>query len=543
MGACASMLAGLVLTTIAAAAQPPPEVPASPAEVAGPAAPVPASPTPDTPPADTPSASATAPDVDERVETRPSFRCDSRSHRPIFKLGQDLQVRAGDSVQDAVVVFGSIVVDGEVCGDLVAVFGNVDLGPDAYVRNALTVVGGRLTVADGADVDGDLVVVGGAMDAPSTFSPGRDQVLVGVPIIGEHLLGVVPWLTRGLLYGRLIVPDLAWNWYIVGITLFVALLLNLLFPRATGLTTGVIQERPLSVFAAGLLVLLLIGPFLTLLTITVIGALIVPVVVLAMFAAWVVGSIAVARWIGASVVAQDDPEDRGASTRSLLIGFAVKVVAYMIPLVGITVWALAGVLGLGAATMALIGAFRVENPRTLPPPPPPSPPLAPTPPSPPGTGMPTDAAATASTAYAYPPPAPPTGAGSTDLRQFPRGGFLERLGAFALDTVLVAVTNDALDFANHEGAFFLLLLAYHVIFWTWKATTIGGIIMQLRVVKADGQPVEFTDALVRGLTSIFSIGAFGIGCFWILKDEQRQAWHDIVAGTLVVKVPRGWPLG
>src|SRR5690606_20550633 len=130
---------------------------------------------------------------------------------PIFKLGQDHQVRAGDSVQDAVVVFGSIVVDGEVCGDLVAVFGNVDLGPDAYVRNALTVVGGRLTVAEGADVEGDLVVVGGAMDAPSTFSPGRDQVLVGVPIIGEHLLGVVPWLTRGLLYGRLIVPDLAWN--------------------------------------------------------------------------------------------------------------------------------------------------------------------------------------------------------------------------------------------------------------------------------------------------------------------------------------------
>src|SRR5690606_7849237 len=114
-------------------------------------------------------------------------------------------------------------------------------------------------------------------------------------------------------------------------------------------------------------------PVMTLLTVTVIGAAIVPVVTLAMFAGWVIGSIAVARWIGASLVAQDDPEDRAASTRSLLIGFVVKVIAYMIPLVGITAWALSGVLGLGAAAMALIGAFRVENPRKTRPPGPPLP--------------------------------------------------------------------------------------------------------------------------------------------------------------------------
>jgi len=27
-----------------------------------------------------------------------------------------------------------------------------------------------------------------------------------------------------------------------------------------------------------------------------------------------------------------------------------------------------------------------------------------------------------------------------------------------------------------------------------------------------------------------------------MRDEQRQSWHDMVAGTLVVKVPRGLPL-
>lgn len=554
-------------------ADPPPAAAAVPTTPATPASPAPPAPAPEPLPAapDTPATPA-APAVEDVVpgsepadtSGRARFRCSGHWDNPVFKLGQDHHVRAGESAGDAVVVFGSIVIDGEVCGDVVTVFGDINLGPDAYVRNAVTAVAGRVTVARGAEVAGDLVVVGGTIEAPESFRPGRDQVLVGIPLFRENVMGFTPWLTRGLLFGRLIVPTLAWNWYVVGITLFVVLVLNALFPRATAATTEVIRERPLSVFAAGVLVLLLAGPALTLLTITIIGALVVPVVVLAMFAAWVIGSIAVARWIGSSLIAQDDPADRAASTRSLLVGFAVKVVAYMIPVVGLTAWALAGVLGLGAAATAFIGAFRAENPRV------------PRPPVPPGPGghsiPPAPAADTSPTSYASPVggsaappaagvtgapagplgegagqvppplPAPDPGRAGADLRTFPRGTFLERFGAFVLDVLLVSVTNGALDFANGGGAFFLLLLAYHVIFWTWKGTTLGGIIMQLRLVKVDGRPLEFSDALVRGLTAIFSLGALGIGCLWILKDEQRQSWHDIVAGTLVVRVPRGWPL-
>lgn len=506
--------------------QPPPvAVPQEPADPPAEAAP----PTP-------PTAEAPAPAVERRT-----FRCDNWSHRPVFKLGQDHHVRASDSVRDAVVVFGSAVVEGEVCGDLVVVLGNVELGSAAYVRDTLTVVGGKLTAAPGAEVAGDLVVVGGAMDVPPTFVPGREQVLIGLPLIGDRLLGVVPWLTRGLLYGRLIVPDLAWNWWVVGVTLFVVLMLNLLFPRATQLSTAVIQSRPLSAFAAGLLVLLLSGPVITLLAVSIVGTAIVPVVMLGMFAAWLAGSIAVARWIGTSLIAQDDPESRGESTRSLLIGFVVKVVAYMIPLVGITVWALAGVLGLGAATLAFIGAFRAENPRR-------TPPVVPPPPPPGGPGDPADWML----APVVPPPAAPTASSPVvpaiessppaDLRQFPRGAFLERLAALALDAILVAIVNGVFDLTNRDGAFVILFVAYHVVFWAWKGTTIGGIICQLRIVRVDGRALTFSDALVRGLTGIFSAGALGIGFLWILRDEQRQSWHDLVAGTYVVKVPRAFPL-
>ena len=65
---------------------------------------------------------------------------------------------------------------------------------------------------------------------------------------------------------------------------------------------------------------------------------------------------------------------------------------------------------------------------------------------------------------------------------------------------------------------------------------------QLRVIRTDGAPLHFADALVRGLASIFSLAVLGIGALWILQDPERQAWHDKIAGTYVVKVPRNWPL-
>ncbi len=34
----------------------------------------------------------------------------------------------------------------------------------------------------------------------------------------------------------------------------------------------------------------------------------------------------------------------------------------------------------------------------------------------------------------------------------------------------------------------------------------------------------------------------GSGGLWILRDPEQQAWHDRIAGTYVVKVPREWPI-
>jgi uncharacterized RDD family membrane protein YckC len=83
-----------------------------------------------------------------------------------------------------------------------------------------------------------------------------------------------------------------------------------------------------------------------------------------------------------------------------------------------------------------------------------------------------------------------------------------------------------------------MLFAYHVAFWAWRGTTLGGIICSVRVIRTHGADVRFPDAVVRGLASVFSLAAAGIGCLWMLQDPESQMWHDKIAGTLVVKVPR-----
>jgi uncharacterized RDD family membrane protein YckC len=78
--------------------------------------------------------------------------------------------------------------------------------------------------------------------------------------------------------------------------------------------------------------------------------------------------------------------------------------------------------------------------------------------------------------------------------------------------------------------------------WTWKGTTIGGIVLNLKVVRHDGGPLNFLVAFVRALAAAFSAMVFFLGFFWIGWGGEKQGWHDKIAGTVVVRLPRSMPL-
>ena len=499
--------------------------------------------------------------IQERIDHDPRSRVWSR---PLVRIGQDYVLDGADTVRDAVVVFGSATINGFVNGDVTVVLGDVRITDSAVINGSLVVIGGNLTASAGALVRRDLLVVGGLLNTPPSFAPGGEHIVVGAPAFGDRLRAVVPWITRGLLWGRLLVPGVAWVWWLAATALLIYFLINAVFHEPVTESAQVLATRPLNSFMTGLVTLLIVGPLTILLLVSVVGALVLPFVLCALVVAGVIGKTGVARAIGASVVRQNDPYDRLASARSFLIGAIVIVLLYLVPVLGMATWALTGVFGLGAAVLAFFAALKRERPAIAR-----DPEIPAVPPTPvhPETPRPTTGdslgpvplttasavhadAADAPPSWTPPPSAPrPASAGAetaipADLRAFPHATFSDRLAAFVLDLLLVLIVTMWLeqDRYGHNNRFLVYALVYFVGFWTWKGTTVGGIICNLRVVRVDGSALRFVDGLVRGLSGIFSIAALGLGGFWILRDPEQQAWHDRIAGTYVVKVPHGWPV-
>jgi hypothetical protein len=491
-------------------------------------------------------------------------------YRPVVRVGTPFSLTAGNVVREVVVIMSDATINGRVSGDVVVVLGELRLGPNALVSGSAVVVGGGVTVEPGAAIQREFVVVGGVVNAPPEFVPGREHVVIGPPIVGEWMRSVAPWFTRGLLWGRMIVPGLPWIWGIVGIVLLVNVAMAVAFPGAVRASAETLSARPLAAFFVGLLTLLLFAPVVTILAISVVGIIVIPFLCCAVVVGWMLGKVAVSRWIGAGVVREEDPDDRVQAVRSVLIGFAIVCLTYMVPLLGVMAWTIVGVLGLGTATLTLAAGMKRERPLpparppadATPPVPPPGPPFMPEASAPSSAAFAAEADAFAAAAVPSSPSfaaagapgvplpdapsGPPPGIGGPprvgDLTAFPRASFLDRVAAAVLDLLLVAIAYNLFNWWHDGGVFFILLMGYHIGFWTWKGTTVGGIICNLRLVRVDGSPLRPADALVRGLASLFSFAALGLGFLWILRDPDRQAWHDKIAGTYVVTVPRNWEI-
>ena len=74
--------------------------------------------------------------------------------------------------------------------------------------------------------------------------------------------------------------------------------------------------------------------------------------------------------------------------------------------------------------------------------------------------------------------------------------------------------------------------------WKLRGSTVGGLVCDLRVVRLDGRPLEWETAIVRAL-GLFSVpGGVRPGFIWIAFDRDHQAWHDKIAGTVVVRAKK-----
>jgi len=129
------------------------------------------------------------------------------------------------------------------------------------------------------------------------------------------------------------------------------------------------------------------------------------------------------------------------------------------------------------------------------------------------------------------------------------GGAGERLLAYILDGLIVFVANIVLALAGVVLLIFVLpvgLLAFVAIFvidiayfpWFWKTRgqTPGMRQFQLYVVRdRDGGPITTGQAVLRLIGYWVDGLVFYLGYIWILIDSRKRGWHDLIAGTVVIK--------
>jgi uncharacterized RDD family membrane protein YckC len=440
--------------------------------------------------------------------------------------------------ESAVAVMGNAYIDSKVDGDVVAVLGNVELGPNA-------------------EVGGDVVSVFGVVNRdPAAIVHGSMERVFSVDFGGVGWLQT--WIQRCLLYGRPLAfaHGLGWAWTLALGFLAFYVCLALCFRDGLDRCVQTLETQPGSTALAALLGMLLTPVLIVLLCVTVIGIAAVPFLVVALFCASLFGKAVMLAWVGARV-AGGRTGPPGHPALAVLIGGAIVLVLYCIPVLGFLVYKLLGFFGFGAVVYTLVlmaRARKAANGTAVGAPPQSAAGVTAVAPASNAAAMAGAAASAAASASSAPSgPSGPTDPGTTASAtpgvasplisaSMPRAGFWIRMVALLLDVLLVGFVT-SVPFGHSFGNSHLVMLAiYGAVMWKLKGATVGGIVFDLHVVRLDGRPIDWETAIVRALGCFLSLAVVGLGFIWIAFDDGSQAWHDKIAGTVVVRVKKGVPL-
>jgi uncharacterized RDD family membrane protein YckC len=54
--------------------------------------------------------------------------------------------------------------------------------------------------------------------------------------------------------------------------------------------------------------------------------------------------------------------------------------------------------------------------------------------------------------------------------------------------------------------------------------------------------MDWATVIVRALACFLSLAPLGLGFLWAAFDADKQTWHDKIAGTVVIRLPKPAPL-
>lgn len=131
-------------------------------------------------------------------------------------------------------------------------------------------------------------------------------------------------------------------------------------------------------------------------------------------------------------------------------------------------------------------------------------------------------------------------------------GFWPRVWATMIDTfILLVITTPLLmmvygkNYYSMAGALqgpadflisYLLPAVIVIAFWSSQNATPGKMAIGAKIVDAStGEAPSLGQYIGRYLGYFLSIIPMGLGLFWVGFDRKKRGWHDMLAGTVVVR--------
>ncbi len=250
----------------------------------------------------------------------------------IVGLGRDVIVD-GDALSDVAALNGSVRISGTVQGDVIVLGGDVHLEPSAKVEGEVLAFGGSIEAAPGATIGGRSVAYPSASAAFVT--------LLDAPALGGSSSGAVVLATKVVLLA---------GW------MALLLLLFGISGRQVLSTAEAVRAEPFRNFWLGLgavVTLVLTGLLISSLAGPVIGLPWLAVIVLILILAKLWGTVAVFYAAGEWVVGRF--HRRWAVLHAATLGLVLLGTLKLIPHVGLWVWSVASLMGVGATLATKFG--------------------------------------------------------------------------------------------------------------------------------------------------------------------------------------------
>ncbi len=135
----------------------------------------------------------------------------------------------------------------------------------------------------------------------------------------------------------------------------------------------------------------------------------------------------------------------------------------------------------------------------------------------------------------------------------PTAGVFRRIAACCYDVLLLSAVWMAVTLTIvivREGAavptgqltYQLMLLTtaalFYIVCWTRGGQTLGMRAFRLKIERESGEPLDVRTGIVRFFSGLLTVISGGLGLLWLWIDRDELTWHDRLAGTRVIVLPK-----